>query len=192
MSFVSTAKDVMLNALTITQMSAHTAFPGGTGASEVSGTGYARVAATFAASAAGVRNLGASASLTIPTGVTVRWLGLWNGSTFIGYSPNAGVPKEFIAAPATDTFTCPAHGYVNTNKVVIYGDTVPAGLIEGTVYYVVNATADTFQVAATPGGSPIDITSAGGSACVVSTITEEVYGGGGTHTISGWTLALPN
>jgi hypothetical protein len=122
----------------------------------------------------------------------VRWLGLWNGTTYLGYSPNAGSPKEFIATAATDTFTCPGHGYVNTNKVVIYGDTVPAGLIEGTVYYVVGATADTFQLAATAGGSAIDITSAGGSACVVSSITEEVYGGGGTHTISSWTLALPN
>lgn len=139
-----------------------------------------------------MRSLSAAVNITIPTGITVRWLGLWNASTFIGYSPNAGVPKEFIATPSTDTFTCPAHGYVNTNKVVIYGDTVPAGLTEGTIYYVVSATTDTFQLAATAGGSAIDITSAGGSGCVVSAITEEIYGGGGTHTISAWTLALPN
>lgn len=173
-------------------MSAHTAFPGGTGANEVTGVGYARVAASFGTSSGATRALSAAANLTIPTGVTVRWLGLWNGATFLGYSPNAGNPKEFIASATTDTITSPAHGYVNTNKIAIYGDTVPAGLTEGTVYYVVNATADTFQVAAAAGGSAIDLTSAGGSACVVSAITEEVYGGGGTHTISAWTLALPN
>lgn len=33
--------------------------------------------------------------------------------------------------------------------------TVPAGLVLGTKYYVVNVTPTTFQVAATPGGSPI-------------------------------------
>lgn len=41
MSFVTTAKDSMLNALTITQISAHTGFPGATGANEVTGGTYA-------------------------------------------------------------------------------------------------------------------------------------------------------
>lgn len=50
MSLTTTAKDTMLNALTITQLSAHTGFPGGTGANEVTGGTYAKVAATFAAS----------------------------------------------------------------------------------------------------------------------------------------------
>lgn len=122
----------------------------------------------------------------------MRWLGLWNGATFLGYSANAGSPKEFIASAATDTVTCLSHGFVDTNKIVFYGDTVPAGLTEGTVYYALNCTSDTFQVAATAGGSAIDLTSAGGSGCVVSPITEELYGGGGTHTVSSWTLSLPN
>lgn len=122
----------------------------------------------------------------------MRWLGLWNGSTYLGYSPNAANPKEYIADPSSYTFTSLGHGYVNTNKVVFYGDTVPAGLTEGTVYYIVSATANTFQVAAASGGSPIQFTTSGGSGCVVSSITEEVYAGGGTHTISSWTLGLPN
>lgn len=190
--FATATKDSMLNAITITQASAHTAFPGGTGANEVSGGGYARVAAAFGASAAGVRSLSAGVNLTIPAGSTVRWLGLWNGGTYLGYAPNAGVPKEFICTPLTDIITCPGHGYVDTNKIVFYGDTVPAGLTEGTVYYVVSATADTFKVAASAGGAAIDLTTAGGSGCVVSAITEETYGGGGTHTISTWVLGLPN
>ena len=147
---------------------------------------------TFAASSGAQRALSSATSFNIPVGATVRWLGLWNSGTYLGYSPNAGNPKEYIADPTAYTFTCPGHGYVNTNKVVIYGDTVPSGLTEGTVYYVVNATANTFQIAATAGGSAINFTTAGGSGCVVSTITEEVYAGGGTHTISSWTLGLPN
>ena len=53
MSLVTTAKNTMLDALTITQMSAHTDFPGGTGANEVTGGSYARVAVTFAAATGG-------------------------------------------------------------------------------------------------------------------------------------------
>jgi hypothetical protein len=158
----------------------------------LSGGSYARVAATFGASSGGTRSLSASVNITVPTGGTVRWLGLWNGATYLGYSPNGSSPKEFIADPAADTIRSTAHGYANGAKVTIYGDTVPAGLTEGSVYYVVNAATDTFQVAATSGGSAIDLTSTGGSACVVSSITEEVYAGGGTHTINTWTLGLPN
>lgn len=190
--FTTAVKNTMLDAITVDAISAHNAFPGGTGANELAGGGYARPAVTFAVAAAGTRSLSSATGITIPTGETVRWLGLWGGGVFKGYAPNAGTPKEFIATPSTDTITCPGHGYVDTNKVVFYGDTVPAGLTEGTVYYVVNATADAFQVAASAGGAAIDLTSAGGSACVVSTITEELYGGGGTHTVNSWTLGLPN
>lgn len=190
--FVTASKDTMLNALTVTQASAHTDFPGGIGSNEVTGGGYARVAATFGASASGTRSLSAGVSLTIPIGATVRWLGLWNGATFLGYAPNAGVPKEFFASIATDVVTCPGHGYVDTNKIVFYGDTTPAGLTEGTVYFVRDATADTFKVAATAGGAAIDLTGTGGSGCVVSSITEETYGGGGSHLIANWALGLPN
>lgn len=190
--FVPTAKDAMLDALDITHASAHSGFPGVTGAGEISGGGYARVAASFGSSTTGVRSLSSGIGLTIPSGETVRWLGLWNGSAFVGYAANAGVPHEFICDPSTDTVACPAHGYVDTNKIVFYGDAVPAPLVEGTVYFVVNATVNAFQVSATSGGPVIDLTTGGGSGCVVSGITEETYGGGGTHTISTWVLGLPN
>lgn len=190
--FTTAVKNTMLDAISIDAISGHSAFPGGTGASEFSGGGYARAAAAFSAAAGGTRSLSASVGITVPTGETVRWLGLWGAGVFKGYAPNAGSPKEFIATASTDVVTCPAHGYVDTNKVVFYGDTTPAGLTEGTVYFVRDATTDTFKVAATAGGAAIDITSAGGSACVVSTITEELYGGGGTHTVTTWALGLPN
>lgn len=190
--FTTTAKNNALDGLTITDASLHSGFPGSTGANELSGGGYARLPVTFAAASGGTRSLSAALNFTVGAGATVRWCGFWNGSTFLGYAANAGVPKEFIVTVATDTINCLAHGFVNTNKVVFFGDTVPAGLTEGQVYYVRDATTDTFKVAATPGGSAIDLTSAGGSACAVSTITEEAYGGGGTHTITSWSLGLPN
>lgn len=190
--FVTGAKNNMLDGLTITQASLHSGFPGSTGTDELSGGGYARVAATFAAASGGTRSLSVALNFTVGAGSTVRWVGLWNGGTFLGYAANAGVPKEFIVTVATDIVNCLAHGYVDTNKIVFYGDTVPSGLVEGTVYYVRDATTDTFKVAASPGGSAIDLTTAGGSACAVSAITEETYGGAGTHTVSTWALGLPN
>lgn len=193
MSLSTAAKNQMLDALDLSRLSLHTAFPGATGASEVTGGAYAKVAVTFAASSGGARSLSAAANVNVPA-TTVRWVGVWNAALtqFNGYSPNGGNPKEFIAAVSTDTFTSLAHGYASWQSVVFYGDTVPSPLVEGTVYYVRDVTADTFKVAATNGGSPIDITTAGGSACVVSAITEEVYGGAGTHTISAWSIGLPN
>jgi hypothetical protein len=191
-SFSTATKDTMLNAVTITVMGAHTGFPGGTGANEVAGGTYARVACAFGASSGGTRSLTAAVNLSIPAGTTVRWLSLWNGSTFVGYSPNAGSPKEFMVTPSTDTFSASAHGYVAGQKVTIYGDTVPSGLTEGNIYFIVNPTTDTFQLSASSGGSVIDVTTTGGSACVVSSIAEESYAGGGTHTINLWTLGLPN
>jgi hypothetical protein len=190
--FTTTAKNNALDGLTITQASLHSAFPGATGVNELSGGGYARVAATFSAATGGTRSLSAGINFTVGAGSTVRWAGLWNNAVFIGYAANGGTPKEFIVSVATDTVNCLAHGYVDTNKVVFYGDTVPGGLVEGTVYFVRDATVDTFKVAATSGGAAIDLTSPGGSACAVSSIIEETYGAGGTHTVNTWILGLPN
>lgn len=193
MSITTNGKNAMLDALDVVSLSLHTAFPGATGASEVSGGAYAREAVTFGSAAAGARSMTASANVDVPA-CTVAWVGLWNtaGTTFMAYSPNGGNPKEFIASPGANTITCPSHGYSNTQTIVFYGDTCPGGLTEGTVYYVRDATTDTFKVAATSGGSAIDLTTVGGSGCVVSRITLEVYGGSGTHTIDTWAIGLPN
>src|SRR5687768_15193406 len=107
--FTTTAKNNALDGLTITQASLHSAFPGTTGINELTGGGYARVAATFAAASGGTRSLSAALNFTVGAGSTVRWVGFWNGATFLGYAANAGVPKEFIVTVSTDTVNCLAH-----------------------------------------------------------------------------------
>lgn len=193
MSITVTGKNAMLDALDVVSLSLHSDFPGTTGANEITGGGYARQAVTFAAAAAGVRTMSAAATASVPAG-NIAWAGLWNtaGTGFIAYSPNGGNPKEFQVDATADTIRCPAHGYSDTQTVVFYGDTCPNPLVEGTVYYVRDATTDTFKVAATSGGAAIDITTAGGSACLLSAITVEVYGGAGSHTINTWAIGLPN
>jgi hypothetical protein len=190
MSLSTAAKNTLLNAITPDAISAHSGFPGNTGANELAGSGYTRGVGSFNAASGAVRTLTAAVNVTIGTGQTVRWLGIWQGGSFLGYSPNGGNPKEFVVSISTDVVTCLSHGYVDTQKIVFYGDTTPAGLTEGTIYFVRDATTDTFKVAATSGGAAIDLTGAGSAACVVSAITEDAYGGGGTHTVNSWSLGI--
>lgn len=62
----------------------------------------------------------------------------------------------------SDTITKSDHGLKDGNAVVFSTTTtLPAGLSLATTYYVVSATSTTFKVAATRGGSAIDITTTG-------------------------------
>lgn len=188
MSLTTTARNQALDAITISAMSLHNGFPGATGANELTGSGYTQMACSFNAASGGVRTVAAVTNFTVGAGHTVRWVGLWAGGVFKGYSPNGGSPKEFQANAATDVVSVPGHGYVDTDTIVFYGGTVPAGLVEGTIYYVRDATTDTFKVAATAGGAAIDLTGTGAGDCVVSKIVENAYGGSGTHTISSFSI----
>lgn len=194
MSATTAGKSVALNALALELLTLHSGFPGNTGANEVTGGAYAPVACTFSASAAGsARTLNAPVVVNVPA-TTVGWAAIWNAAKTVcaGYSPNGGDPKEFQVDAATDTVRCPAHGYANGQTIVFYGDTTPSPLTEGQVYYARDCTTDTFKVAASSGGAAIDLTTGGSSACVVSKITLEVYGGAGTHTIQSWSFGAPH
>lgn len=68
----------------------------------------------------------------------------------------------FVQVSPTNTITITSHGLSNGNKVVFSStDTVPGGLADGTQYYVVNKTSNTFQVSTSIGGSAVSITSVG-------------------------------
>ena len=68
----------------------------------------------------------------------------------------------FTADASTDVCTKSAHNLHNGDPVTVSSSgTLPGGLTAGVTYYVVSATADTFKLAATPGGSAQDISSAG-------------------------------
>lgn len=193
MTIPTATKNTMLDALTFTLGSLHTAYPGTTGTNEVTGGGYAKQAITVNVSSGGVRALASPASFSVPA-ATIRWIGSWNGATFEGCAPNGGgTPRNFIALASNDTVYCPSHGYSDTNKIVFYNGTAPGGLTEGTVYFVRDSSTDLFKVAATSGGVAIDITSSStGYQCVVCGITEDVYGAPGTHTLSTASFAMPD
>lgn len=70
-------------------------------------------------------------------------------------------PVTVTASSANDTLTRTSHGFANGAVATFGGTTVPGGLTAGTVYYIRDVTANTFKVAATSGGTAIDLTSNG-------------------------------
>lgn len=195
----TTGRNQLLDATDAAFLSLHTAYPGLTQANEVSGgsPAYARKSVTWGSAAAGSKASTNAQVFDVPAATTVAWIGYSTASTAgsgRAVAPNGAAPKEFIVDATNDKILLPAHGYSNTNTIVFYGGTAPGGLTAGTIYFVVSATTDDFKVAATSGGSAIDLTSQAGSDCVVSIIVQEVFGAQGTMTlaIGATTLALNN
>ncbi|MGY8661572.1 hypothetical protein Q3C01_04290 [Bradyrhizobium sp. UFLA05-109] len=84
----------------------------------------------------------------------------------VGFRPSYVASSVTVDATA-DTIAWSGNPAANGDKVVISSiRTMPGGITRGTVYYVVNKRGDSMQLSATLGGSPIDITSNGGGACV--------------------------
>lgn len=75
------------------------------------------------------------------------------------------ITVDFTAAASNDTFTATGHGLLDDDEVMLIDptapDTLPGGVVAGTSFYVIRLTADTFKLAASPGGSAIDISSDG-------------------------------
>jgi hypothetical protein len=188
----STKRD-MLNVISVNAMRLHTGYPGTTGANELTGgtPAYAPKSCSFATSSAGeARTLSAPVVFDVPAS-TILWATLWEGSTMRFLAPTAGDPKEFSSDLSANTIKVPAHGYVNTDRIVFFSSSPPTPLVAGTIYYVVNANSDDFQVSATSGGSAINLTADAASDCQVSKIVPRVYAAQDTHTVSSYSFGLP-
>lgn len=194
MTFPATTKNNMLDGQTINKASLHTAFPGTTGANEVTGgaPAYAQKAITMNAASAGSRLLNAGVTFDIPAS-TIRWIGYWNTAVFVACAPNGGAtPKNFISVASTDLIYAPGHGWSDTQKITFFDGTPPSPLVEGTTYFVRDSATDTFKVAATSGGAAIDLLTASTFGCVVCAITEEIYAGQDTHSLTSTTFTIPD
>jgi len=193
--FTDASRNLMIAAEGTTHLSLHSAYST-TGANELTGgsPAYARKAVTYGAASTGSKAQSANVTFDVPAAAAVQFVGRWTaitGGTFLGMTSCGGSEMEFAADTTADTITAAAHGLADTDKIVFVGDTPPAGLIEGTVYYVRDATTNTFKVAATSGGVAIDLTGLPGKKCVVSKIVPESYGAQGTYQVnSGASLAV--
>jgi hypothetical protein len=66
----------------------------------------------------------------------------------------------------TDVFSAASHGLSNGDAVSVSAATLPTGMVNTRVYYVVSQTSGTFQLSLTSGGAAIDVSSAGTSVVV--------------------------
>lgn len=182
------ARDAMLAALQVASMSVHFANPGTSGANEVAGV--ARQPCSFGPAASGQRVLSSTVAFSIPAGTTAVFLGLWlNDGSFAGYVPLGGNERRFEVDANAITGT--GLTVVDGQRVVFLGSSVPSGVTAGTPLYAVNATASSFQVSSTEGGSPLLLGDSYSEACVVSPVAVDVYGSPGTLLANAVTIRLP-
>lgn len=154
----------------------HTADPGVGGTqttNEANYTGYARASVartsggftvatqtlTLVANASlGACSAGSNTLTHWSTGVAV------SGSTKILHRGVFGSRLGPFTGATSDTITLPGTTLAVDDRVVFYsvlGSTLPTGVTEGTVYFVKTASGADITIAATSGGTTIDITVAG-------------------------------
>jgi hypothetical protein len=76
----------------------------------------------------------------------------------------AGTNKPVTFTASTNTVNLTAHGFTAGTVIPFFNIVTTTGLIEGRRYYVVNPTANAFQVSATLGGAPVTLTGDGSAA----------------------------
>ena len=159
----------------------------GTGGTEFAtggGYGYARKAlAALDANlsiASDIVSLVAELKFDLFTGTTPEHVGtgVWDDGGVLRWAfPAGGLPLSHTATASTDKLARTTHGFVDKQKVrveAIEGLAIPAGLAANTTYFVRDAAAGDFKVAATEAGAAIDITADG--VCFVRRWYGKIYG----------------
>ena len=101
--------------------------------------------------------------------------------------------KAFVTRDAGQTFTTDfatddklditSHGFSNTDRIMVTSSSqdLPSGLDPATVYYVVNATTNDFELSLTSGGSAVDITDNGTGTHTAKQVTESTLSNDGEY-----------
>jgi hypothetical protein len=97
-------------------------------------------------------------------------------STTTAYALRTGTGIDCTVDHTLDQFTATAHGLVNNQVVYFRASSTPSGMSVLTKYYVVNKTANTFQVSTTVGGAALALSSNGSGVVVHSTFVADVRG----------------
>jgi hypothetical protein len=79
----------------------------------------------------------------------------------------AGTDAPVTFAVATNVVNRTAHGRSNGAGIRFYNLVNTTGIVAGRLYYVINAAANSFQIAETIGGSAVDLTGTDGSATLL-------------------------
>ncbi|MFI6732109.1 hypothetical protein ACIBI9_04180 [Nonomuraea sp. NPDC050451] len=161
---------------------------------------YARQAVTWGAAASGQKSNTGALTFDVASG-TYAFLLFFNASSgntnnFLGYAPINGSVKGFFSVDTTvanDALFSVAHGLSDGDRVQlfnVFSETLPTGLTEGTVYFVVNSTSNSFKVSTTSGGSPVDITAVAGGEGFFQKVIPEVFASQGQLTVAVGALVL--
>lgn len=102
-NFSNAAKNTMLNAITVNQLSLHSGDPGPIGtAHELTGGDYLRKACAYNTASGGERALSADVEFDVPALSTVAYVAKWNGVVFMG---SDAVTNEVYAGAGRYTVT---------------------------------------------------------------------------------------
>lgn len=193
--YTSAIRTVLLDAMPLDYASLHSAFPGDTGASEVS----ARIAAGWQPASVDKRTaVAAPLAFSLAEGESAAWIGWWDapvGGTLLAYGALGGAEREYSVDRGQNRILCKGHGFTNSQPIVFYaGTTTPC--VEGTTYYVRDALADSFRVAQIAGGGALTLTGDGSGMRVLSPINPIAAVSGGLilrvqSTTVRWTHNLP-
>jgi len=180
-----------------THLSLHSDVPGDLGSFELAGgaPAYARQAVTWTFPSTGLMAAAAPAVFDVPPG-QVAFVGMWDAAvsgTFLGFAPtNGGALWAFGRSEASsDLITASAHGLISGDRVILMarpGGTLPAGLSDGALYHVINATLSSFQVALSPLIGPVDISADGD--LVWQRVAVDVFSLQGTVTVDSVTFVI--
>lgn len=103
----------------------------------------------------------------------------------------SGAYFTFTGLASTDVITAPGHTFANDYRVVFLaqtGTSLPTGITQGTLYYVIGAATDTFQISTSSGGSAVNITANGGGRVV--RVIPQTIGSGSLLSFPVGTLTL--
>jgi len=87
--------------------------------------------------------------------------GLLPGMQVTGTGSPLTTPVSVTFQDAGDTVTLTAHGLEDDDEVSFATITTTTGLVENTIYYIINKTTDTFQLSSTVGGLALPLTNNG-------------------------------
>ncbi|MFD1547000.1 hypothetical protein [Nonomuraea guangzhouensis] len=161
---------------------------------------YARQAVTWGAAASGQKANSGALTFDVPAG-TYGFLLFFNhvstnSNNFLGYAPINGTVKGFFSVDTTltnDALFSVAHGLADGDRLQlfnVFAESLPTGLTEGTVYFVVSSTTNSFKVSLTSGGAAVDITAVAGGEGFFQKVIPETFASQGQITVAIGALVL--
>lgn len=167
-------------------VSLHTSYPGEAGdqtTGEAAYTNYARQAVARNSGGWTVSNnqVSNAAAINFPqcglTGADITHWGIGTALSGAGKLLYKGPLGASLQGPFTakvdDTITIPGHSLSVNDRVSFYplpGSSLPTGITEGTIYWVVSVSGDDITVSTTQGGGAVNITAVGDGFAIKSAV----------------------